>query len=123
MFQLTANQNYCTLAVTMVEEQVAGAEAAIAGGGRPDVAGDSYLEVGPMIADLSLTLHVCGARVTSAQRPRSSAYADQAIWNTWHPRAATWGGRPSPCARASTRVPGKHYIILYLYAPTTPNNH
>src|SRR3546814_10216592 len=56
MFQLTANQNYCTLAVTMVEEQVAGAEAAIAGGGRPDVAGDSYLEVGPMIAYLSLTL-------------------------------------------------------------------
>src|SRR3546814_16199202 len=84
MFQLTANQNYCTLAVTMVEEQVAGAEAAIAGGGRPDVAGDSYLEVGPMIADLSLTLHVCGARVTPAQRTRWSAYAEQAIWNVWH---------------------------------------
>src|SRR3546814_12057084 len=81
MFQLTANQNYCTLAVTMVEEQVAGAEAAIAGGGRPDVAGDSYLAVGPMIADLSLTLHVCGARVASAQRTRWSAYAAQALWN------------------------------------------
>src|SRR3546814_15483325 len=104
MFQLTANQNYCTLAVTMVEEQVAGAEAAIAGGGRPDVAGDSYLEVGPMIADLSLTLHVCGARVASAQRTRWSAYAEQAIWNVRHPSAATWGGRRFPWSAAGRRV-------------------
>src|SRR3546814_11832241 len=65
MFQLTANQNYCTVAVTMVEEQVAGAEAAIAGGGRPDVAGESYLEVGPMNAAPSLTLDVGGPDRTS----------------------------------------------------------
>ncbi|MFC3661238.1 hypothetical protein ACFOM9_14330, partial [Luteimonas notoginsengisoli] len=37
MFQITGNQNYCTLALAMVEEQVVDAEAAIAGGGRPAV--------------------------------------------------------------------------------------
>src|SRR3546814_18178259 len=75
MFQLTANQNYCTLAVTMVEEQVADAEAAIAGGGRPHVAGDSYVAVGPMDPRLALTLPGSASRDCPAQRTTSLGLA------------------------------------------------
>jgi hypothetical protein len=100
----------------MVEEQVVDAEAAIAGGGRPAVSGDSYLEVGPMIADLSLTLHVCKARVTSSQRTRWSAYAEQAVWNVWHPGQASWGGRSHPWSGWSTSNPGNNYYYSFVEA-------
>ena len=116
MFQISGNQNYCTLAVNMVEEQVVEAEAAISGGGRPAVAGDSYLEVGPMIADLSLTLHVCKGRVTSSQRTRWSEYAEQAVWNVWHPEAASWGGRSHPWSGWSTSNPGNNYYYSFVEA-------
>src|SRR3546814_18564817 len=69
-----------------------------------------------MIADLSLTLHVCGARVTSAQRTRWSAYAEQAIWNVWHPSDATWGGRSFPWSGWSTSNPGNNYYYSFVEA-------
>ncbi len=46
MYKLTGQPQYATLAVNTVEAQVSAAETAIAGGGRPDISGDSYLEVG-----------------------------------------------------------------------------
>ncbi|MGV8930562.1 MAG: hypothetical protein ACOH1R_00400 [Luteimonas sp.] len=116
MFQLTGNQNYCTLAMTMVEAQVVAAESAIAGGGRPEVAGDSYLHVGQMISDLSVTLQVCGARVTSSQRTRWSAYAEQAVWNVWNPTKATWGGRSQTWSGWSINNPGNNYYYSFVEA-------
>src|SRR3546814_2443379 len=69
-----------------------------------------------MIADRSLTLHVCGARVASAQRTRWSAYAEQAIWNVWHPSDATWGGRSFPWSGWSTSNPGNNYYYSFVEA-------
>ena len=69
---------------------------AIAAGRNPEVAGDSYLEVGPMIADLSMTLHACSAFITGAQRTRWSAYAEQTVWNIWNYNSARWGTRSAP---------------------------
>ena len=43
MGQLTGEAKYCTKAVAVVDAQVSAAEAAIASGSQPDVAGDSYL--------------------------------------------------------------------------------
>ena len=116
MYRLKAADKYCELAVNMVEEQVAEAESVIGGGGRPAVSGDSYLEVGPMIADLSMTLHVCKARVTSSQRTRWSAYAEQAVWNVWHPEQASWGGRSYPWSGWSTSNPGNNYYYSFVEA-------
>jgi len=51
---LTGDAKYCTAAVAKVDKQVADAEAAIAAGKVPEVAGDSYLGVGDMIGDLAI---------------------------------------------------------------------
>jgi hypothetical protein len=116
MFRLSGSQKYCDLAVRMVESQVADAEASIAAGGRPAISGDSYLEVGPMIADLALALDSCAASVAPAQRQRWAAYAEQAVWNVWHHDDAKWGGRLHPWTGWSTDNPGNNYYYSFLEA-------
>ena len=116
MFLLTREVRYCTLGVNLVEAQVAAAEADIGGGGVPDVAGDSYLEVGPMIADLSTVYQTCSAHMTSAQRQRWASYAEQAVWNVWNPDRAVWGGRSSPWSGWSIDNPGNNYHYSFIEA-------
>lgn len=116
MHRLDGDDEYCTLAIAMVEEQVSTAEAAIAAGDRPAISGDSYLEVGPMIADLAMTLHACTARVSASQRTRWSEYAEQAVWNVWHHEQASWGGRSFPWSGWATDNPGNNYYYSFVEA-------
>ena len=116
MHRLDGAKKYCNLAVRMVEDQVREAEAAIAAGGRPPVSGDSYLEVGPYISALSLTMDSCAADITAEQRERWSAYAEQAVWNVWHHMRASWGGRPHPWTGWATDNPGNNYYYSFLEA-------
>ena len=78
LFKITGQAQYATLAVQTVEAQVAEAEAAITGGYAPPIAGDQYLEVGPLIEDLALTYDWCASHVTPTQRTRWGNYAEQA---------------------------------------------
>lgn len=116
MYRLSGQQAYANLAIAMVEAQVAGAEAAIALGQRPEVAGDSYLDAGPMIGDLALTLDWCSALIPQAQRNRWSAYAEQAVWNIWHPSQAQWGGIAFPWSGWSITDPANNYYYSFLQA-------
>ena len=116
MYRLSSDPAYAQLAVTTVEAQVAAAEQAIAGGGRPEVSGDSYLHVGTLIGDLALTLDWCGAFLTPAQRTRWSAYAEQAVWNVWHPSQASWGGNPFPWSGWGTDDPANNYFYSFVAA-------
>ncbi|MET0224921.1 MAG: heparinase II/III family protein [Dokdonella sp.] len=116
MFKLTNQAQYCSLAVQLVDAQVTTAEQAISGGGAPPVAGDSYLQSGPMISDLAITYDWCAAQTTSSQRTRWSAYAQQTVWNIWNYQSATWGGRPYPWTGWSTDNPGDNYYYSFLAA-------
>jgi hypothetical protein len=116
LYRLTQKQAYCELAVRMVEQQVASAEAAIAGGGRPEISGDSYLEVGPRIADLSLTMDSCKTDLDDATRQRWSAYAEHAVWNVWNHASAQWGGRAHPWTGWSVDNPGNNYYYSFVEA-------
>ena len=116
LYRLAPKQAYCDLAIRMVDQQVASAEAAIAGGGRPEVSGDSYLEVGPRIADLSLTLDTCKQGIDPAMHKRWSAYAEQAVWNVWHHASAQWGGRSHPWTGWSVDNPGNNYYYSFVEA-------
>lgn len=116
MFRITRDVKYCNHAVALVEQQVAQAESAIASGQRPAVAADSYLEVGPMIADLAMTYDTCAARVTSSQRQRWSAYAQQAIWNVWNHESARWGSTSHPWSGWSVNNPGNNYYFSFVEA-------
>ncbi len=116
MYRISRDVKYCNHAVGLVEQQVAQAEAAIAAGQRPAIAADSYLEVGPMIADLAMTYDTCAARVTSSQRQRWSAYAQQAIWNVWNHQDARWGNTSHPWSGWSVNNPGNNYYFSFVEA-------
>jgi len=116
LYRLDPQPAYCTLAIRMTDAEVAAAEAAIDAGEAPDIAADSYLEVGPRIAALSLTLDTCRARIDDTMRARWSAHAGQAVWNVWHPLRAHWGARPRPWTGWATDDPGNNYHYSFLEA-------
>ena len=116
LYRIDAKKKYCDLAVSMVEKDVADAETAIADGRAPEIAGDSYLEVGPRIAALSMTLDSCKAQIDDAQKKRWSAFAEQAVWNVWHHLRANWGGRPRPWTGWSVDNPGNNYYYSFVEA-------
>lgn len=116
LYRLAPDDAYCDLAVRMVEGEVSKAEAAIAAGGRPEISGDSYLEVGPRIADLALTLDTCRTKIDDAQRGRWSAYAEQAVWNVWNHGQARWGDRVHAWSGWSVDNPGNNYYYSFVEA-------
>ncbi len=114
--RLSGRKPYCQLAVAMAEEQVTAAEKAMAAGERPEVAGDSYLQVGPMLADLAVTLDWCGEKLGEARKARWSAYAEQTLDNLWNPAEASWGGKAHPWSGWSIDNPGNNYYYSFLEA-------
>ena len=119
MYKLTGQGQYATLAVSMVEQQVSAAEAAIAANDPniwPDIAGDSYLEVGPMLEDLALTYDWCADHVSPTQKTRWANYAEQAVWNVWNYDNASWGGHPYPWSGWGVNDPANNYHYSFLRA-------
>ena len=116
MYSLTAQKKYCDLAISMVEDQVSAAESKINSGSVPEVAGDSYLYVGPMIQDVSATYSTCKPFLTSSQTSRWSAYAEQSVWNVWNYKKAKWGSKTVPWSGWGTDNPGNNYFYSFLTA-------
>lgn len=129
MFRITNQASYCTYAVQFAETcdaarnryedpgcGVQAAEAAIAANQRPQVAGDSYLEVGPIIGSLAITYDWCSAQMTAAQRTRWATYINQTIYNVWHPTTARWGNTSYPWSGWSIDNPGNNYYYSFLEA-------
>ncbi|MBL8619948.1 MAG: hypothetical protein JNK64_01565 [Myxococcales bacterium] len=114
--KLTDDPRYCAAAVAQIDEFVSAEEAKIAAGERPDVAFDSYLEVGPLIGDLALTYDWCFDAASAGQRTRWITYANQAVWNVWHPDEATWGGTVMPWSGWSIDNPSNNYYYSFLRA-------
>jgi hypothetical protein len=59
MGQLTDDPKYCADAIQRVDDWVTDEEAQIAGGESAQVAGDSYLEVGPIVGGMMITFDWC----------------------------------------------------------------
>ena len=116
LYQLTGERPYGDYAVTMVDELVAAEEALIAAGERATVAGDSYLYVGDQLGDLALTYDWCFDLLSATQRERWLAYANQAVWNVWHPDEASWGGVAFPWSGWSIDNPSNNYYYSFLRA-------
>jgi hypothetical protein len=116
MYRITGQAQYANLAVQMIEDQVSTAEAAISGGGVPEVAADSYLQVGPMIGDLAITYDWCATFVTSSQRTRWGAYAEQAVFNVWNPNLAQWGGHSHTWSGWAINDPADNYYYSFMQA-------
>jgi hypothetical protein len=113
---LTGNAAYCTDSVARVDAYVAAAEADIAANRNPEIAGDSYLHVGDGIGDLALVWDWCASTVTASMRSRWGAFAQQAIWNVWHPTTAQWGTRSAPWTGWGTDNPRNNYYLSFVEA-------
>lgn len=118
---LTGNPKYAAKAVAMIDAQVSAAEAKIAAGQAPKVAGDSYLQVGEMIGALALVYDWCSSVVTSAQRARWIAYANQAVANVWSHATASWGGKLFAWTGWAADDPGNNYFYSFLRATMLPD--
>jgi hypothetical protein len=116
MYKLTGQSQYILDAIDRVEQQVQAAEAAIAAGGTPALAGDSYLDVGWYLEQLSLAYDYGYPLLTSAQRQRWASLADQAIYNVWNPTHAAWGGVAHTWSGWSICDPGNNYHYSFLRA-------
>ncbi len=116
MGQLTGDAKYCTAAIADVELQVSTAEAAIAAGTAPVVAGDSYLYVGDDIGNLALVYDWCNSTITAAQKTRWLAYADQAVANVWNASGASWGGKAMAWDGWATNDAMDNYYYSFLRA-------
>lgn len=113
---LTGEQRYCVKAVAVIDKQVSAAEGKIAAGANPEVAGDSYLQIGDMIGDLALVYDWCASTTTAAQRARWANYANQAVSNVWGWKSASWGGRSAPWTGWGVDDPSNNYHYSFLRA-------
>jgi hypothetical protein len=114
--QLTGDASYCERAVAAVDGAVVAEERLVAAGQAPEVAGDSYLYVGDLVGDAMLTYDWCFDSVTPERRARWLAYAEQAVWNVWHPELASWGGVAHPWSGWSVDNPSNNYYYSFLRA-------
>lgn len=113
---LSAKPEYCAYAVDKVDAYVTAEEAKIAAGENAEVAYDSYLYVGETIGDLALVYDWCFDSVTGEQKARWLAYANQAVWNVWHPDEAGWGGNVFGWSGWSIDNPSNNYYYSFLRA-------
>lgn len=116
MYQLTGNVAYATYAINWIETFVASEEALINAGQRATVSNDSYLYVGDLVGDTMLVYDWTYDRLTASQRTRWVAYANQAVWNVWHPSQAQWGGVTYPWSGWSIDNPANNYYYSFLRA-------
>lgn len=116
MYQVTGKASYCQYAVDMTDDFVKSEEALINANQRAIVAGDSYLYVGPTIGNVSMVYDWCRAQTTAAQRSRWVTYANQAVWNVWHPEQAQWGNTKYPWSGWSIDNPSNNYYYSFLRA-------
>lgn len=113
---LRSSKAHTAYAIAKTDELVKSEETRIAAGQTPEVAGDSYLEVGDRIGNLAIVYDWCFADLTPDQRTRWLAYANQAVWNVWHHETAKWGTRTVPWSGWSVDNPSNNYFYSFLRA-------
>lgn len=116
MFRVTGDRQYATYAISRTDAAVSSEEALI-GQDRPaTVAEDSYLHVGSTIGNLSIVYDWCYDMLTPAQRSRWLTYANQSVWNVWHPAQAQWGAKRYAWTGWSVDNPSNNYYYSFLRA-------
>jgi hypothetical protein len=114
--QITGDAKYCAAAIKAVDQQVSDAESAISSGNNPDVADDSYLGVGNMIGNLALVYDWCASSLSAERRGAWLSYADQAVYNVWHPMISKWGSRTAPWSGWAVDDPSDNYYYSFMRA-------
>lgn len=114
--RVTGSSAACTLAAGLVRAEYQAAQVSIGQGVRPAIAGDSYLEVGPRVRDIALTVDWCPAALSAGERALWLDFAHQAVWNVWNHEDAEWNGQSFPWSGWSVNDPGNNYHFSFLTA-------
>src|SRR5262249_47054006 len=114
--QLTGDAKYCAAAIKAVDKQVSDAEGQIAGGNNPDVAGESDLGGGNLIGNHALVCGGCAGSLAADRRSAWLSYADQAVFNVWHPMTAKWGSRTAMWSGWAIDDPSDNYYYSFMRA-------
>ena len=114
--QITGDAKYCAAAIKAVDKQVSDAETAISSNNNPEVAGDSYLGVGNLIGNLALVYDWCASSLSAERRGAWLSYADQAVYNVWHPMIAKWGSRTAQWSGWAVDDPSDNYYYSFMRA-------
>lgn len=113
---LIGDRAYCEWAVTRTDDEVRKEESLIQDGKAARVAFDSYLYVGDRIGNLALVYDWCRGQMSEEQRGRWVRYANQAVWNVWNPKQASWGGKVFSWSGWSINNPSNNYYYSFLRA-------
>lgn len=116
MFRLTGELKYIDQALRMADLFIASENRKIAAGTQPEIAGDSYLEVGIYLEQVALAYDYGYTRLSAQQRAVWEAYASQTLNNVWNPGSASWGGVSRPWSGWSINDPGNNYYYSFLKA-------
>ncbi len=114
--KLTGEAQYCDYAVDQVETFVSSEYDLINSGENPQVAFDSYLEVGARLGDVLLTYDWCFDAAGDSEKGRWLDFAAQTVKNIWDPEGAEWGGRSAPWSGWSIDNPSNNYYYSFLRA-------
>ena len=116
MFRRTNDPKYIDQAIRMVDLFVQAENATINSGGIPQIAHDSYLEVGFFMEQLALTYDYGYSRLSAGQRSAWSTFAETTLYNLWNYQDAEWGGVSHPWTGWSVEDPGNNYFYSFLKA-------
>jgi hypothetical protein len=116
LYYLTQDTTYLKQSLTMTDAFVNAETASIAAGTNPIIAGDSYLDVGSYMEQISLAYDYGYDMLTPAQRQTWEAYANQAIENVWNPTTAKWGSRTATWSGWAIDDPGDNYYYSFTKA-------
>lgn len=116
MYRLTGEVQYIDQALRMADLFIASENRKITAGTQPEIAGDSYLEVGHFLEQVALSYDYGYARLTPAQRAAWETYANQTLYNVWSPDSARWGSVSRPWSGWSINDPGNNYYYSFMKA-------
>jgi hypothetical protein len=116
MFRLTGEVQYIDQALRMVDLFIASENRRISAGTQPEIAGDSYLDVGHFLEQVALSYDYGHTRLTPVQRTQWEAYANQVLYNVWNPDSARWGSVNRPWSGWSINDPGNNYYYSFMKA-------
>ena len=114
--QLTGDAKYCTAAVAAIDKFVVSEQSTIDSGSNPSVAGDDYYAIGSDVGDLAIVYDWCYDAIPSDRRQAWLGYAQQAVFNVWHPDGAMWGGKAAPWTGWAVDDPENNYYYNFLRA-------
>jgi hypothetical protein len=114
--QLTGDAKYCTAAIAAVDKLVKAEQAKIDGGSNPTVADDDYYAIGDNVGNIALVYDWCYDAIASDRRQAWLGYAQQAVFNVWHPDGAMWGGKAAPWTGWAVDDPENNYYYNFLRA-------